>query len=73
MKKKQSIDIGHIDTTVGICPGCQEEALLVSLVQDYYKCTNCGEETKQYVNGHIKYVRLSDEDHKWLKNLTPRG
>ena len=56
-----------IDTVVGHCAYCEEEAVLVQLVQDFYRCTNCGEDTKQYINGHIKYLKLSNEDQEWLK------
>ena len=55
-----------VDTVSGICPECKEHALLVAIVTDYYRCTNCGEDTRQYVNGSIKYLKLTDEDHKWL-------
>ena len=60
--------ISQIDTVHGICPECKEEAILVAIVTDYYRCTNCGEDTRQYVNGSIKYLKISDEDKKWLKN-----
>ena len=56
-----------IDTVVGHCSYCEEEAVLVQLVQDFYSCTHCGEDTKQYINGHIKYLKLSNEDQEWLK------
>jgi len=48
------VRIGYIDTVHGICPHCDEDTLLVAIVTDYYKCTHCGEETRQYVNGSIK-------------------
>ena len=60
--------LDSIHTVHGHCPECQDETLLISIVQDYFKCTSCGSETKQYVNGSIKYLRLTEEDHKWLKN-----
>ena len=50
-----------------ICPHCSEDTLLVAVVSDYYRCTSCGEETRQYVNGSIKYLKLNDTDRKWLK------
>lgn len=56
-----------IDTVVGHCAYCESESVLVQLVQDFYRCTNCGEDTKQYINGHIKYLKLSNEDQEWLK------
>ena len=55
-----------VDTVCGICPECKEQALLVAIVTDFYRCTNCGEDTRQYVNGSIKYLKLTDEDQKWL-------
>ena len=54
----KEIKIGYIDTVHGICPHCEEDTLLVAIVTDYYKCTVCGKETRQYVNGSIKYLKL---------------
>ncbi|BCV06459.1 MAG: hypothetical protein CM15mV134_210 [uncultured marine virus] len=42
-----------IETDIGRCPECNEMWYFIHC-HDYYKCTNCGEEIKQYVNGHIK-------------------
>ena len=44
-----------IDTVQGHCENCDEETILVAIVQDYYRCTNCGVDTKQYINGRIRY------------------
>lgn len=56
-----------IETVHGVCPECQEEAIMVAIVTDYYRCTNCGYDTKQYVNGSIKYLKITEEDRKWLR------
>tara|TARA_A100001011_G_C13563340_1_gene537295 strand:+ start:142 stop:366 length:225 start_codon:yes stop_codon:yes gene_type:complete len=64
---KMGFKIGYVDTVHGICPHCDEETLLVAVVTDFYKCSMCGEETKQYVNGSIKYLKLNDRDREWLK------
>ena len=56
-----------IDNVLGICPECKTEAFLVAIVQDYYRCTNCGEDTRQYVNGHIKYLKVNQEDKDFIK------
>ena len=61
------VRIGYIDTVHGMCPHCEEDTLLVAIVTDFYKCTNCGEETRQYVNGSIKYLRLDDNDRDFIK------
>ena len=59
--------LGHIDTVNGICPECEEETILVAIVTDYYRCTNCGADTRQYVNGSIKYLKLDGLDKEWLR------
>ena len=60
-----------IDTVVGHCHHCEEEAVLVGIVEDYYRCTNCGEDTKQYINGSIRYIKLTSEEVEWLKRNRP--
>tara|TARA_S200002703_G_scaffold121421_1_gene107283 strand:- start:20 stop:271 length:252 start_codon:yes stop_codon:yes gene_type:complete len=59
--------LDKIDTVHGHCPECGDETILIAIVTDYYRCTSCGEDTRQYVNGSIKYLKLTEEDHKWLK------
>ena len=41
----------NIDTVHGHCEQCQEESILVAIVSEYYRCTNCGHDTKQHING----------------------
>jgi uncharacterized protein (DUF983 family) len=65
----KEIKLGHIDTVAGICPECKEDTILIAIVTDFYRCTNCGYDVRQYVNGSIKYLKLDNEDKKWLKNL----
>ena len=64
----KELKLGHIDTVSGICPHCQEDAILVAIVSDFYRCTVCGEDTRQFINGSIKYLRLDNTDKEWLKN-----
>ena len=61
------VRIGYIDTVHGICPHCDEGTLLVAIVTDFYKCTSCGQETRQYVNGSIKYLKLDEKDHEFVQ------
>ena len=56
-----------IDNVLGICPECKEEAFLVAIVHDYYRCTNCGEDTRQYVNGVIKYRKVSQKQKEFYQ------
>ena len=59
--------INQIDTVHGVCPECEEESIMVAIVTDYYRCTNCGADTRQYINGSIKYLKLDNEEIQWLK------
>lgn len=56
-----------IDTVNGHCEECGEEAIMVAVVTDYYRCTNCGADTKQHINGSIRYLKLDESDKKWLR------
>ena len=56
------------EVTPRVCPHCNEISDFVSIVSDYYKCTNCGEEVKQEINGVIRYLpvgqdKVIEEDH----------
>ena len=56
-----------IDTVTGICEECKEETILVAIVTEFYRCTNCGHDTKQHINGRIRYLRIDDLDKKWIR------
>ena len=73
VKNKFNQFLDSIDTVHGHCPHCGEDSILVAIVTDYYRCTICGEDTKQYVNGSIKYLRITEEDEKWLKKQKASG
>jgi hypothetical protein len=57
-----------IDTVEGFCEECGEQTILVAIVSEYYKCTNCGHDTKQHINGRIRYLQLDESDKKWIKD-----
>ena len=56
-----------IDTVHGYCEECEEDSILVAIVSDFYRCTNCGHDTKQHVNGRIRYMSLPESDKKFIK------
>ena len=62
-----------IDTVQGHCENCDEDTILVAIVQDYYRCTNCGVDTKQYINGRIRYMELSEADKDFIKQHLKNG
>jgi len=65
MKRIKLFD--KIDTVQGYCEYCQEESIMVAIVNEFYRCTNCGEDTKQHVNGKIRYMQLTDSDIDYIK------
>ena len=56
-----------IDTVHGFCEECEEDAILVAIVSDYYRCTNCGHDTRQHINGRIRYMSLTESDVNFIK------
>ena len=67
MTKRLGFNFHNIDTVVGHCHQCDEESILVAIVTEYYRCTNCGADTKKHINGKISYIRLSESDKEWLR------
>ena len=63
----------NIDTVTGICEECNEDTILVAIVSEYYRCTNCGHDTKQHINGRIRYMKLSQTDRNFIKNHNKNG
>mgnify|MGYP001345826524 FL=1 len=57
-----------IDTVSGHCEYCGYETILVAIVDELYRCTHCGEDTKQYINGSIRYLKLTNEEKAWAKS-----
>ena len=42
--------------TSGVCPTCEHEGLFVSINPEIFRCTTCGSDCKQYINGSIRYL-----------------
>jgi ribosomal protein S27AE len=62
-----------IDTVEGFCEECGEQTILVAIVSEFYRCTNCGYDTKQHINGRIRYLQLDESDKKWIKDNIKNG
>ena len=52
----------------GHCPECEMYTILVGLHRSFYRCTNCGFDVEQKVNGVIKYMRLDKNSKMTLLN-----
>jgi len=40
----------------GICPTCDASTIFISICPQLYRCTSCGSDLKQKVNGVIQYI-----------------
>jgi acetyl-CoA carboxylase beta subunit len=45
----------------GRCPYCETVTQLLSLHQNYFRCSQCHETTRQYVNGRIAYLPIDEK------------
>jgi uncharacterized protein (DUF983 family) len=43
----------------GICPTCSQNSVLISLHAHNYRCTTCGQDMKQEINGVITYIPIT--------------
>ena len=48
--------IFNTEVVKGLCPECNEDTVLVSVVPEFYRCSLCGNDLKQHVNGKISYM-----------------
>ena len=46
----------------GVCPDCERPSVLIS-IERFFKCTRCGSELEQKVNGKISYIPCGNERH----------
>tara|TARA_R110002020_G_scaffold446161_1_gene658352 strand:+ start:168 stop:425 length:258 start_codon:yes stop_codon:yes gene_type:complete len=47
------------EVTNGTCPVCEETTIFVSIFSQLYRCITCGADTKQEVNGHIRFMPIA--------------
>ena len=45
----------------GVCPHCEELSSFVSIVNDNYRCMNCGFDVEQKINGVIRYLPVGQD------------
>ena len=59
----------NIDTVHGVCGECEEDTILVAIVSEYYRCTNCGSDTRQ----HKKNKNKQEKRQKSQKRYKGQG
>jgi len=52
----------------GVCPHCEDMSSFISIINDSYRCMNCGFDVEQKINGVIRYLPVGkeipvDKDH----------
>ena len=47
------------EVTNGTCPICDETTVFVSIFSTIYRCISCGADTKQEVNGRIRFMPIA--------------
>jgi ribosomal protein S27E len=40
----------------GVCPTCKHAVIFISLCKDFFRCTICGTDLEQKINGKISYI-----------------
>ena len=45
----------------GVCPHCEDMSSFVSIVNDNYRCMNCGSDVEQKINGVIRYLPIGKD------------
>ena len=50
----------NVRIELGRCPYCELITQMMSTRIGYFRCSNCHEITRQYVNGHISYLPINE-------------
>ena len=40
----------------GRCPNCTNDVIFISFCKDFFRCTVCGADLEQKINGKISYI-----------------
>ena len=46
----------------GVCPEWSFDVILVSLANDHFRCTTCGSDLEQKINGKITYIPVMSKE-----------
>jgi|TARA_B100000029_G_C17576836_1_gene958440 uncharacterized protein (DUF983 family) len=72
MEKKGPLDTIDITAQVvnGICPTCTSESIFVSVYKTIFRCTTCGADIEQKINGKISYMpHVNDKDRITIRQF----
>jgi len=66
---EKNTSILKTELVTGHCPACTKNTILVGLQHSFYRCTNCGEDIEQKVNGIIRYMKVDKDTQMTLRQL----
>ena len=46
----------------GVCPHCEDMSSFISIINDSYRCMNCGFDVEQKINGVIRYLPVGSDN-----------
>jgi|TARA_B100000029_G_scaffold441790_1_gene459831 uncharacterized protein (DUF983 family) len=72
MDKKRPIETLDVAAQVvnGVCPICTAESIFVSIYKTIFRCTTCGTDIEQKINGKISYMpHVTSKDHITIKHF----
>lgn len=68
IKKNKNLSSHNLEARIdfGRCPCCETLTPFLFLQKEFYRCATCGEEVKQFVNGVIKYMPVTQNEKTFL-------
>jgi len=72
MPKNKKITI-KTEVVNGKCPDCRQDTILVSVVPEFYRCSLCGSDLKQHINGKISYIPTMQLNDKEKNDLVSKN
>ena len=64
----------EFSTTIvnGLCPSCSTNGIFISLESSFYRCTTCGHDLEQKINGVISYIPMGGPGSKIKLERVPQ-
>ena len=56
----------------GKCPACNHFGIFISLESSFYRCTTCGHDLEQKINGVISYIPMGGPGSKIKLERVPQ-
>jgi len=54
------VQVDYSEINYGICPHCDEKTYMQETEnENIFECAFCGGETKIYINGSVKFIKLT--------------